>query len=206
MARPTAGEPLSWDPLDPSYKADPHPVWRRLHDEAPLYRNETYDFWALSRFADVMAASLDPRTFSSAHGTVLEMMSEQSMGSSNMMIFMDQPEHTVFRRLVSRAFTVRRVAGLEPQVRSLCAELLEEQQGRGGFDFVADFGALVPANVIAILLGVPAADRAEVRETIDAMFNLEPGAGMINDVAINAGVKLHGYIQQQLVERQALSS
>ena len=66
-----------WNPLDPSYKADPHPIWRRLRDEAPLYRNEQYDFWALSRFADVMTASMDPRTFSSAHGTVLEMMSER---------------------------------------------------------------------------------------------------------------------------------
>jgi cytochrome P450 len=202
MGSSTTGEPLTWDPLDPSYKADPHPVWKRLRDEAPLYRNEEYDFWALSRYADVMAASLDPRTFSSAHGTVLEMMSAQPLGqTTHMMIFMDQPEHTVFRRLVSRAFTVRRVAELELQIRALCAELLEAQRGRGGFDFVADFGALVPANVIAMLLGVPPGDRPEVRETIDAMFHLEPGAGMINDLAINAGVKLHGYIFEQLTER-----
>jgi cytochrome P450 len=204
VATTTAGEPLTWDPLDPSYKADPHPIWKRLRDEAPLYRNEAYDFWALSRYADVMAASLDPRTFSSAHGTVLEMMTDQPLGSStHMMIFMDQPEHTVFRRLVSRAFTVRRVAELEPQVRSLCAELLAAQKGRGGFDFVAEFGALVPANVIAMLLGVPAADRPEVRETIDAVFHLEPGAGMVNDVSINAALKLHGYIHEQLEERQS---
>jgi cytochrome P450 len=202
VAHTGAAEPLTWDPLDPIYKTDPYPIWRRLRDEEPLYRNERYDFWALSRFSDVMAASLDPRTFSSAHGTVLEMMADEPLGSADMMIFMDQPEHTVFRRLVSRAFTVRRVAELEPQIRALCAELLDPKREEGRFDFVADFGALVPANVIAMLLGVPAADRPEVRETIDAMFHLEPGAGMINDVAINAGAKLHGYIQEQLQERQ----
>ncbi len=110
-----AGAELRWDPLDASFKTDPHPIWRRLRDEAPLYRNEQYDFWALSRFEDVMAASMDPRTFSSAHGTVLEQMSDQPTGG--MMIFMDQPEHTALRRLVSRAFTPRRVAGLEDSVR-----------------------------------------------------------------------------------------
>ena len=202
MVTTTAGEPLTWDPLDPSFKTDPHPIWRRLRDEAPLYRNETYDFWALSRYDDVLAASLDPRTFSSAHGTVLEQMSEEPMDTIHMMIFMDQPEHTVFRRLVSRAFTVRRVAELEPKIRALCADLLDTQKGRGGFDFVADFGALVPANVIAMLLGVPPEDRDEVRETIDGIFHLEPGAGMLNDVSLNAMVKLHGYIADQLVERQ----
>jgi len=197
-----AGEPLTWDPFEASYKTDPHPIWRRLRDEAPLYRNDQYDFWAVSRFADVMAASLDPRTFSSAHGTVLELMGENELGTTQM-IFKDQPEHTVYRRLVSRAFTVRRVAELEPQIRALCAELLDAQRGRQGFDYVADFGALVPANVIAMLLGVPPADRPEVREVIDTIFHLEPGVGMINDISITAMAKLHGYIRDQLVERRS---
>ena len=191
-----------WNPLDPSYKAEPHPIWRRLRDEAPLYRDEQYDFWALSRFADVMAASMDPRTFSSAHGTVLEMMSERPVGGGQM-IFLDQPEHTMLRRLVSRAFTPRRVAGLESQVRELCAELLDAQKGREGFDYVADFGAQLPANVIAMLLGVPESDRPHVRETIDAIFHLEPGAGMINDVSLQAMATLHTYLSGQISERRA---
>ena len=202
MTTTGAGEPLAWDPFEASYKTDPYPVWRRLRDEAPLYRNEQYDFWALSRYADVMAAHLDPRTFSSAHGTVLELMGENPI-ATNQMIFMDQPEHTVFRRLVSRAFTIRRVAELEPQIRALCGRLLDAGSGRGGFDYVADFGALVPANVIAMLLGVPPADREEVRQTIDTIFHLEPGVGMINDISIVAMGKLHGYIRDQLVERRS---
>ncbi len=191
-----------WNPLDPSYKADPHPIWRRLRDEAPLYRDEQYDFWALSRFADVMAASMDPRTFSSAHGTVLEMMTEHPLEGLHMMIFMDQPEHTMLRRLVSRAFTPRRIAALESQVRELCAELLNAQRDREEFDYVADFGAQLPANVIAMLLGVPESDRPHVRETIDAIFHLEPGMGMVNDVSLQAMATLHSYLSGQIAERR----
>jgi cytochrome P450 len=195
-----AGADLRWDPLDASFKTDPHPIWRRLRDEAPLYRNEQYDFWALSRFQDVMTAHMDQRTFSSAHGTVLEQMTEQPAGS--MMIFMDQPEHTVLRRLVSRAFTPRRVAELEESVRHLCSGLLDAQRGRDGFDYVADFGAIVPANVIAMLLGVPEADRSGVRETINTIFHIEPGVGMVNDVSVGAMIELHTYITDQVAERQ----
>jgi cytochrome P450 len=191
-----------WNPLDPAYKTDPHPIWRRLRDEAPLYRDEQYDFWALSRFDDVMAASMDPRTYSSAHGTVLEMMSEQSVGGGQM-IFLDQPEHTMLRRLVSRAFTPRRVAGLENQVRELCATLLDEHKDGEEFDYVADFGALVPANVIAMLLGVPESDRPHVRETIDAIFHLEPGMGMVNDISVQAMGTLYSYLSDLIAERRA---
>ena len=61
------------------------------------------------------------------------------------------------------------------------------------FDYVADFGAQLPANVIAMLLGVPESDRPHVRETIDAIFHLEPGAGMVNDVSLQAMATLHSY-------------
>ncbi|HWF17589.1 MAG TPA: cytochrome P450 [Acidimicrobiales bacterium] len=198
-----AGTPrntLAWDPFDTAYKSEPHTIWRRLRDEAPLYRNDEYDFWALSRFADVMTAHLDPRTFSSGHGTVLETMTEEPQAP--MMIFMDQPDHTQLRRLVSRAFTPRRVADLEPQIRELCGGLLDAQRGRDGFDYVQDFGAIVPATVIAMLLGVPEADRPMLREHIDTLFHIEPGVGMVNDVSAGAGLALMSYITEQLEERQ----
>lgn len=191
---------LAWDPFEASVKVDPHPVWRRLRDEAPVYRNERYDFWALSRFDDVLAAHRDPRTYSSAHATVLEMMTEEPVGG--MMIFLDPPDHTVLRRLVSRAFTARRVAELEAAVRQLCGDLLDAQRGRDRFDYVADFGAVVPATVIAMLLGVPPSDREQVRRSIDGIFHLEPGAGMVNDVSIESAVTLHAYIADQLRERR----
>ena len=98
-----------WDPIDVEIDAEPYDVWRRMRDEAPLYRNDRYDFWALSRYADVEAAHRDPATFVSSHGTVLEMMTENPI-PSGMMIFQDPPEHTRLRSLVSRAFTPRRMS------------------------------------------------------------------------------------------------
>src|SRR5712692_4088193 len=96
---------LVYDPYDYTIDADPHPVWKRLRDEAPVYYNERHDFYALSRFDDVLQAHLDPASFSSAHTTVLELMGpEPSEFVRSLMIFMDPPEHTRYRKLVSRAF------------------------------------------------------------------------------------------------------
>ncbi len=66
-----------YDPYDYDIDSDPHSVWKRMRDDAPVYRNEKFDFYALSRFHDVMTASLDTKTFSSAYGTVLELMTDE---------------------------------------------------------------------------------------------------------------------------------
>ncbi len=197
------GQPddLRWDPFDESLKDDPHPVWKRLRDEAPAYYNKEYDFWALSRFEDVERAHREPQRYSSAHSTVLEAMTEEAQ-SEGMMIFHDPPEHTSMRRLVSKAFTPRRVAELEQEIRTLCAGLLDLQQGRDSFDYVQDFGARLPATVIATLLGVPASDREDVRHHIDGLFHIEPGVGMANDASLESGAWLYTYIGQQVQERQ----
>jgi cytochrome P450 len=171
-----------------------------MRDEAPVYRNDRYDFWALSRFDDVEAAHMDPKTFSSAHGTVLEIMSANRIPVAQM-IFMDPPDHTKLRGLVSRAFTPRRVSALESRIRELCADFLDAQVGSQGFDFVQDFGARLPAMVIASLLGVPIEDQEWAREQIDTVFHIEPGVGMINDISFNAQIELTTYLTTQLEER-----
>jgi cytochrome P450 len=193
--------PLEWDPLDTRFKADPHPIWRRLRDEAPVYYNPKHDFYALSRFADTDAAHRDARTFSSAHGTVLESMQPEPIDTS-LMIFMDPPDHTRLRRLVSKAFTPRRMATLEDEIRQLCVSLLDPFLDSGTFDYVADFGARVPATVIAALLGVPPGDREEMRQLIDGTFHLDPETGMFNEVSALAMGQLHAYVTSQLEERQ----
>ncbi|MGH9233657.1 MAG: cytochrome P450 [Acidimicrobiales bacterium] len=198
----TTLDDLYWDPIDVAIDDDPYATWRRLRDEAPLYRNERYDFWALSRFADVEAAHRDPATFVSSHGTVLELMTDKPV-PSGMMIFQDPPEHTRLRSLVSRAFTPRRVARLEGHIRELCGELLAPWRDGADFDFVAEFGATLPSMVICELLGVPAADRAWVKHTIDTMFHIEPGVGMVNDVSLTARIELDGYLTRLLTERAA---
>jgi cytochrome P450 len=188
---------LYWDPYDSEIDTNPYAIWQRMRD----YRNDRLDFFALSRYDEVEKASLDQETFSSAHGTVLEIMSENSFVDP-IMIFMDPPEHTTMRRLVMRAFTPRRISLLETSIRELCSELLDAQTGKGAFDFVQDFGALLPASVIATLLGVPPADRSHVRELIDTTFHIDPERGMINDISLGAQIELNEYVATQVQQRR----
>jgi cytochrome P450 len=193
---------LYWDPFDIEIDTSPYEIWRRLRDELPVYRNERYDFFALSRFDDVEAAHRDPRTYSSAHTTVLELMGPEPM-ETGQMIFLDPPDHTRLRALVSRAFTPRRIGALEDRIRDLCRDFLDHAAASTRFDYVQDFGARLPAMVIASLLGVPLEDQNRVRGLIDQVFHIEEGVGMINDVSFDAQIQLHGYLTAQLEARTA---
>lgn len=193
---------LYWDPYDTAIDAKPYDVWRRLRDEAPVYYNEQYDFYALSRYEDVQAASRDTKGFSSNHGIVLELMTPKPWGSHAMLILLDPPDHTQVRSLVSRAFTPRRMGALQDDVRTICAELLDPHMGSGSFDYVQDFAAILPSRVISSLLGVPETDRPHVRELIDTMFHIEPGVGMVNDISFNAGLELNQYLRDAMEERR----
>ena len=193
-------EDIYWDPFDTDIDSNPYGIWKQMRDEAPVYRNDKHDFYALSRFADVEAASKEPLIFSSSHGTVLEIMGEAPM-ETGMMIFMDPPDHTKLRALVSRAFTPRRIAAQTDAIRATCDELLDKVGSE--FDFVQDFAARLPSMVISRLFGVPPEDQEACREMIDETFHLEPGVGMINERAFNAQIKLHGYITEQLTDRRA---
>ncbi len=117
-------------------------------------------------------------------------MGDQPIGGGQM-IFMDPPDHTRLRSLVSRAFTPRRMAparGPHPRARRRPAR--RRRSGRDSFDYVQDFGAILPSMVISSLLGVPDADRAHVHHLIDTLFHIEPGVGMINDVSFTARIEL----------------
>jgi cytochrome P450 len=122
---------------------------------------------------------------------------------TGMMIFQDPPAHSHLRSLVSRAFTPRRVADLEPRIREYCRGMLGSWEPGTSFDYVQQFGALLPAMVIAELLSVPEPDRPEIRTTIDTAFHIEPGVGMINDISIMAFAKLYEYLTQLVTERAA---
>jgi cytochrome P450 len=198
----TVPDELSWDPFDTEIDTAPYEIWRRLRDEAPVYRNERFDFYALSRFDDVDRASRDPATFSSAHGTVLELMTDEPYPDAPL-IFLDPPEHTRLRALVSRAFTPRRVNELEDRIRELCADFLDRQVGRDGFDYVQDFAARLPSLVISSLFGVPLAEQDDVRHLIDTMFTIEPGVGTMNPTALQATADLNTYFAGLLDERRA---
>jgi cytochrome P450 len=166
---------IYYDPYDFEIDTDPHPVWRRMRDEAPLYRNDRYEFWALSRYEDVAAGLSDWRTYSSARGTVLEFIRNGTQFPPGTILFEDPPLHDAHRALLARMFTPRRVAELEPQVRAYCARSLDPLVGGDRLDFIADLGAQMPMRVIGMLLGIPEEDQEELRDGYDTGLDLEAG-------------------------------
>jgi cytochrome P450 len=167
---------IYYDPYDFEIDTDPYPVWTRLRDEAPLYYNEKYDFFAVSRFDDVERCSVDWRTYRSGRGSVLEIIKQGIDIPPGSILFEDPPTHDVHRSLLSRVFTPRRIADLEPKVRAFCAESLDPIVGAGSFDLIADLGAQMPMRTIGMLLGIPEEDEQALRDEMDEGFRLKEGA------------------------------
>jgi cytochrome P450 len=186
---------VSYDPYDVQINADPYPVYRRLREEAPLYRNDEYDFYALSRFNDVERALVDWETYVSSRGAILELIKADIEYPSGVVIFEDPPIHTMHRGLLSRVFTPKKMNALEPQIRAFCARSLDPLVGGGGFDFVADLGAQMPMRVIGMLLGIPEQDQEAIRDRSDASLRTEPGEPMeISEEKFASGEAFEEYI------------
>jgi cytochrome P450 len=167
-----------YDPYDIAINADPYPVFRRLREEAPLYYNDQHDFYAVSRYEDVERGLVDNDTFISSRGGILELIKADMEMPPGTLIFEDPPIHTIHRRLLSRVFTPKRVAALEPQMRDFCARGLDPLVGTDGFDLIADLGAQMPMRVISMLLGIPEQDQEAVRDRVDANLRTEAGKPM----------------------------
>lgn len=177
MTTSTAND-VYYDPYDVDLNRDPYPMFRRLREEAPLYYNDAHDFYALSRYADVDAALVDHETFSSARGAVLEIIKSGMEIPPGTLIFEDPPIHNIHRKLLSRIFTPRKVAALEPKIREFTARCLDPLVGTGRFDFVQDLGAQMPMRVIGMLLGIPEADQQHIIDHGDAPLRTERGRPM----------------------------
>ena len=171
----TTDPEIYYDPYDFEIDADPYPLWKRMRDEAPLYWNEKYEFFALSRWADVEAVMLDWDTYRSGRGSILEMIRANIEIPPGVILMEDPPAHTGHRSLLSRVFTPKKMLALEPQVRAFCAEVLDPLVGAGGFDFIEDLGKFMPMRVIGMLLGIPEADQVAIRERLDDSLRLEEG-------------------------------
>ena len=155
---------LVYDPYDHDTIFNPHAVFKRLRNEAPLYYSDEHDFYAVSRFDDIEQVLLNRDTFISRKGVTLDLLKSGMDIPMGTLIFEDPPEHGIHRALLSRLFTPRRLSSLEPDIRQLCAKLLDPLVGAGGFDFVADLGSQVPMRVIGMLLGIPESDLESVRD------------------------------------------
>jgi cytochrome P450 len=171
----TSSSDIYYDPYDFEIDTDPYPIWRRMREEAPLYYNEKYDFFAVSRFDDVEAGMLDIETYKCGKGTVLEFIRSDIEFPPGNILFEDPPIHDVHRGLMSRVFTPKKMNAIEPKVREFCAQTLDPLVDTGRFDFVRDLGAYVPMRAIGYLLGIPEQDQESIREQIDEGLRLQEG-------------------------------
>ena len=187
---------MEFDPLSDDFFEDPYDTYRWLRDEAPCYYSERYGFWALSRYEDVVVASRDWQTFTSTKGITLDQLAADDLGSMTLgsIIFMDPPDHERLRKLVSRVFTPKAVAELEPMIRRLICSYLDPLVGRSSFDLTADFAAPFPVEVICEILGVPAGERQQIRHWIDAMLHREPGIAKPTPEGMEAGLQTILYL------------
>ena len=193
----TLGSEVYYDPYDTGIVRDPYPVYARLRDEAPVYYNDRYDFWAISRHADVERALADWQTFSNDRSDILELIKSDFEMPEGVMMFEDPPTHTMLRGLMSRVFTPRRMAALEDQIRAYCVDCLDPHVGSDGFDVIAELASMMPMRVIGMLLGIPESEQTAVRDANDANLRTRPGAPMkvTNPDAIADGRMFADYVQ-----------
>jgi cytochrome P450 len=194
---------LTYSPFDPEVIADPYPVYRQLRDHAPVYWSPQASTWVLSRYDDVAAALIDPATFSSASGIFPTPPGvDMTQLFLPMLIMSDPPRHTQLRHLVSKAFTPRRIAGVEARIQTLVNNLLDQVSGAGTWDFVSGFAGPLPAIVIADMLGVPREDRDRFRTWSTTLIQSNPIRGEFGP-GLDAAAALYEYFSTFLAERRA---
>ena len=194
---------IDFDPIAAQSRGNPYPLYRQLRDEAPVHRSATSGFYTVSRYEDVLAVLEHPDRFSSrAMFTVLlnngkegfpplswdlvrfllrfafrARMNPLRVPGARNLIASDPPVHGGLRRLVSRGFTPRRIADLEPRIRELVATLLEPLRQGAPFDLVSDFAIPLPVTVIAEMLGIEPARRRDFKRWSDAFVAGATGPG-----------------------------
>ncbi len=167
---------LYYDPFDFDIDDDPYPIWRRMRDEAPLYHNEKYNFYALSRYEDVSRDLHNWDTYRSGKGTTIDIIMSGVDVPPGVILFEDPPLHDLHRRLLSKVFTPRRMEAIEPLTRQYCVRALDALAGASRFDLITDFAALIPMRTIGYLLGIPEEGQQQIRDNTDASIGLKEGS------------------------------
>jgi len=199
----TSTAPVEFDPFSEDFFNGPFETYRRLRDEAPAYYSDKYGFWALSRYDDVAPAIKDCETYSSARGVSLDMfMDEPNPDMPDLVIMMDPPDHTKMRKLVNKVFTPRSVAALEPMIRAKITDYADRLDPKS-FDAVQDFSALFPVEIITTMLGVPPADRQQVRHWLDRALTRAPGDFRPSEDGMAANIESGLYYYELVQKRRA---
>ena len=191
------------DPYDYRFHEDPYPYYRRLRDEAPLYRNDDLNFWALTRHADVHAGFRNSTALSNRLGVSLDPISRTPEAYRTMsFLAMDDPAHLRLRSLVSKGFTPRRIRELEGRVLQLTREHLETALDSDSFDYITEFAAKLPMDVISELVGVPPEDRQHLRVLADTVMHREDGVTDVPQAALVAAMELLTYYADMVRQRR----
>ena len=187
------GSPMEFNPYSDSFFDDPYNTYRWMRDEAPVYYSERWDFHALTRYDDVVAAHRDWETFSSSYGVTLDALSMRHKFDMNMLILMDPPEHERLRKLVRQVFTKAAIANLEPLVTDVVTFYVQALAGRAQFDLVADFAALFPVEIISSMLGVPSGERQQIRLWTDGFLHREENNPFATESGVAASMAMGEY-------------
>jgi cytochrome P450 len=164
-----------YDPFDFAIDDDPYPTWKRLRDDAPLYYNEKFNFYALSRYEDVSRELPNFETYRSGRGTTIDVIMSGLQVPPGVILFEDPPLHDLHRRVLSKVFTPRRMESIEPLTRQFCVNALDPLIGSGRFDLIGELGAQIPMRTIGYLLGIPEDDQAQIRDTTGRALGLKKG-------------------------------
>jgi cytochrome P450 len=185
--------PLEFNPYSDVFFDDPYETYRWMREEAPVYYSQRWDFYALTRYDDVVAAHRDWETFSSSFGVTLDALSMRHKFDMNMLILMDPPEHERLRKLVRQVFTKAAIANLEPLVTDVVTFYVQALAGKDQFDLVADFAALFPVEIISSMLGVPSGERQQIRLWTDGFLHREENNPFATESGVAASMAMGEY-------------
>ncbi|MUL76355.1 cytochrome P450 [Mycolicibacterium sp. CBMA 226] len=191
------------DPYSYDFHEDPYPYYRRLRDEAPIYRNDKLNFWALSRHEDVLRGFRNSTALSNKHGVSLDPISRNDEAHRVMsFLALDDPAHLRLRTLVSKGFTPRRIRELEGRVTEIAVQHLDQALQQNTFDYVDDFAGKLPMDVISELMGVPQEDRVRIRALADGVMHREDGTADVPASAMAASGELLMYYAAMVKQRR----
>lgn len=195
--------PVTYNPYAYGMHEDPYPTYARLRAEAPVYRSDEFDFWALSRHEDVLSAFRNVDDYSNAYGVSLDPSAFSPEAYRTMsFLALDPPKHTRMRSLAGKGFTPTKVNAMEDRIREITLEHLEPALERGTFDFIEDFAGKVPMDVISEMMGVPVVDRAELRRLADLVLHRDDGVYDVPPEGMAAALDLVVYYQAMVDERR----
>ncbi|MCH2173149.1 cytochrome P450 [Myxococcota bacterium] len=193
---------IQYDPFDAEIRENPHPVYRRLRDEVPLYFLEKYQTWAVSRFADVWDLSSDQEHLTNAKGTAPAQLLTQDLEVSPTLNTIDPPEHSSLRATIRSSFLPRKVKALEGVARDVCREQVDQALATGHLDVVRDFGSLLSATVVCHVLGLPVEDGPLLTQWVQAFFTHDPDTGGMTPEGLESINALNDYCVDRLRERR----